>query len=280
MTSTYSDVVETARTYYNSDNADSFYSLVWGGEDIHIGTYQKQDDSIFEASRRTVQELAKLLSLDSHTKLLDIGSGYGGTARYLVKEYGCHVDCLNLSETQNQRNRDLNQAEGMADNITVIDGSFESIPAKDGVYDIVISQDAILHSGNRIQVFREVERVLKPSGEFLFTDPMEQGNCPKSVLQPVLDRIHLDSMGSFDFYIKTAESLGLETVQVVDLSDHLVAHYRRVGQEIDSKLEALLTVCSKEYIEKMKMGIGHWVTGGEAGHLTWGILHFKKPCPV
>ena len=37
MTASYTDVVQTARDYYNSDDAETFYSTVWGGEDIHIG---------------------------------------------------------------------------------------------------------------------------------------------------------------------------------------------------------------------------------------------------
>lgn len=56
----YDQVVETARSYYNSTDADTFYFTIWGGEDIHIGKYYSDEDSIFEASRRTVQEMAEL----------------------------------------------------------------------------------------------------------------------------------------------------------------------------------------------------------------------------
>ena len=46
------------RDYYNSDDADTFYASIWGGEDIHIGVYEKVDETIFDASRRTVAQLA------------------------------------------------------------------------------------------------------------------------------------------------------------------------------------------------------------------------------
>ena len=39
-----SDVAQTARGYYNSDDADGFYSTIWGGEDIHIGLYESKED--------------------------------------------------------------------------------------------------------------------------------------------------------------------------------------------------------------------------------------------
>jgi len=276
MTSGYSSTVETARTYYNSDDADNFYATIWGGEDIHIGLYEKADDSIFDASHRTVQKIASLLTLNESTRVLDIGAGYGGTARYLAKTSGCHVDCLNLSEIQNQRNRELNEKLGLADKLRVIDGNFEAIPSEAQQYDVVLSQDAILHSGNRRKVLEEVARVLKPGGEFIFTDPMQSDDCPAGVLQPVLDRIHLDSMGSIGFYTQSAEKLGFEKIQVIEMTEQLVNHYSHVLQEVEASNDEILKVCSQDYIDRMKVGLNHWIESGKKGYLAWGILHFRK----
>ena len=33
---------------------------------------------------------------------------------------------------------------------------------------------------------------------------------------------------------------------------------------------------SADYIEGMKAGLSHWVEGGRAGLLTWGIFLFEK----
>ncbi|MDA2912300.1 hypothetical protein MYX04_15380, partial [Nitrospiraceae bacterium AH_259_D15_M11_P09] len=69
----YSLPVSTARDYYNSDEADRFYATIWGGEDIHIGVYLNATDTIFDASRRTVQEMASLLNgIDSRARILDL----------------------------------------------------------------------------------------------------------------------------------------------------------------------------------------------------------------
>ncbi|MCA9473848.1 MAG: methyltransferase domain-containing protein [Nitrospirales bacterium] len=273
----YSQAVDVARDYYNSSDADRFYAMIWGGEDIHVGLYKKESDTIFDASRRTVEKMASLVrGLDSRSHVLDIGSGYGGSARYLAKTYGCQVGCLNLSEIQNKRNRELNRTQGLSLAINVVDGSFEDISLPDGSVDIVWSQDAILHSGNRRKVLEEVVRVLAKGGQFIFTDPMQREGCPASTLQPILDRIHLDSLGSIPYYQKMAAELGLKEIQVVDLSEQLANHYARVLDEITANRNTLIRVCSEEYIEKMKEGLQHWIDGGTAGHLTWGILHFQK----
>jgi sarcosine/dimethylglycine N-methyltransferase len=273
----YAPAVDTAREYYNSSDADRFYATIWGGEDIHIGLYQSENDSIVDASRRTVEKMASSVkNLDSKTRVLDIGSGYGGSARYLVKQFGCQVGCLNLSETQNTRNRELNQKEGISLAINVIDGSFEDIPLPDGSVDLVWSQDAILHSGDRKKVFEEVYRVLAKGGQFIFTDPMQSSKCPEDVLQPILDRIHLDSLGSIEYYQQLAKDLGLKEVGIMDLSKNLPGHYSRVLQELVAQHHTLIRVCAEEYLANMKVGLQHWVDAGMAGHLTWGILHFQK----
>ncbi len=277
MSNAYSDVVNIARDYYNSDDADNFYFTIWGGEDIHIGMYNSDKEPIFDASRRTVQQMAsRLKNLSADARVLDIGAGYGGSARFLAKNYGCHVVALNLSEVENQRDRHMNEEQGLDHLIDVVDGDFENLPYPDNSFDIVWSQDAILHSGNRARVMEEVCRVLKPGGEFVFTDPMQADDCPDGVLQPILERIHLDTLGSPAFYRSMAQKLDMTEMGFDDNSHQLPAHYGRVLKETEAREDELGKVVSQEYIERMKKGLRHWVDGGNNDYLVWGIFHFQK----
>ena len=273
---TYSNTVDTARNYYNSDSADAFYASIWGGEDIHVGIYTSENEPVFDASRRTVEQIASRLKLNENSRVLDIGAGYGGAARYLVEKFGCHVTCVNLSEVQNERNRLLNKEQDISSKIDVVDASFEDIPLDDISFDLVWSQDAILHSGNRSLVFKEVYRVLKSGGEFIFTDPMQSDDCPEGVLQAVYDRIHLDSLGSIGFYRQVAKATGLEEIEVIDLSEQLVNHYSRVLKAVDENYQEAVESCGEDYIERMKLGLNHWIESGKKGYLSWAILHFRK----
>ncbi|AGA31946.1 Dimethylglycine N-methyltransferase [Thioalkalivibrio nitratireducens DSM 14787] len=276
--SDYSSSVATARDYYNSPDADTFYHRVWGGEDIHIGLYEHDREPIIDASRRTVAHMADLLGEPpAEWRVLDLGAGYGGSARYLVENHGCRVTALNLSEVENERNRAINKARGLDDRITVVDGSFENVPEDDEQFDVVWSQDAFLHSGDRERVMQEAARVLKPGGVLIFTDPMQHDACPEGVLDPILQRIHLDSLGSPGFYEQTASALGLDLVGFEDHSHQLPRHYSRVREELEAREADLSEHISPDYIARMKKGLGHWVEGGKAGHLAWGIFRFRKP---
>jgi SAM-dependent methyltransferase len=271
----YSTTVNTARDYYNSRDADSFYHSIWGGEDIHVGLYEHPDEDIATASRRTVERIAGKPALGPQNRVLDIGSGYGGAARYLAKLYGCRVSCLNLSEVENQRNRALNAEQGLSDLIEVVDGSFEDLPFEDNHFDVVWSQDAMLHSGDRIRVLQEVGRVLKPRGEFVFTDPMASDTCAKSALRPILDRLHLESMGSPEFYRRELNRLGMRSIEFEDHTSQLATHYGRVLAETERREAEISQNVSSDYLAPMKVGLRHWIDGGNAGNLTWGIFHIR-----
>lgn len=59
---------------------------------------------------------------------------------------GCSITCLNISEVPNETNRKKNRQAGLNRSIRVIHGSFDDIPEPDSGYDVVWSQDAILHA--------------------------------------------------------------------------------------------------------------------------------------
>lgn len=272
-----SNPVERARAYYNSEDADTFYYTVWGGEDLHIGIYESDDDSIFDASRRTVERITgKIRNPGKEMYVLDLGAGYGGSMRYLARHYGCRAVALNLSEVENERDRDMNREQKLDGLIEVVDGSFEKLDYKDNTFDVVWSQDSFLHSAERERVVAEAARVLKPGGDFVFTDPMRTEDCSEEALQPILDRLHLDDLGSPDFYREAGERHGLHLLEFDEMADQLPRHYARVLAELERREEDLREKISADYLERMKTGLRHWVEGGRQGRLTWGIFHFSK----
>ncbi|PIE25958.1 MAG: SAM-dependent methyltransferase [Micrococcales bacterium] len=270
------EIVDRAEEYYDSCEADEFYFNIWGGEDIHIGLYETPTDDIATASQRTVHKLADRLSLHPGRRVLDLGAGYGGAARYLARTFGAHVTALNLSRTQNRRNQQLCADQQLSGLVQVVDGNFEELPFEADGFDAVWSQDSLLHSARRERVLQEAHRVLRPGGELLFTDPMQAERVPAGALQPVYDRINLDSLGSIGDYRAMASRIGFQENGIEVLTDHLRWHYSRVADELHHRYDEMCRRASKDYVDRMLEGLRHWVEATAAGHLTWGILHFRK----
>lgn len=276
MNNQYSVAAQVAQRYYDTPASNQMYSLMWGGEHIHYGIYANPTTSLAEASALTVQKMAQLLNhITPESRVIDLGAGYGGTARYLAKTYGCQVSCLNISTLQNERNRQLNQAQGLAHLVEVQDGSFETIPYSDRIFDVVWSQDAMLHSTNRRGVLTEIKRVLKQGGDLIFTDPLQSPTCPPGMLQSAFERIGIDDMSSYRIYGDTLRELGFEEVQILDLSEHPATHYKKLKAQIESHYEEAVSKTSAEFVENSLSSIQPWIDYYEKGYMQWGILHFR-----
>ena len=98
--------------------------LCGGGEHIHFGIYSGPDEPTHVASQRTVETMAQRLeTIGPASRVIDLGAGYGGAARYLAQTYGCSVVCLNISAAKNERNRQRNGEQDLSHLIDVREGS-------------------------------------------------------------------------------------------------------------------------------------------------------------
>ena len=142
---------------------------------------------------------------------------------------------------------------------------------------MIWSQDAILHLGDRQTVLHEASRLLKPGGVMVMTDPMAADGVAAESLSAILKRIHLQDLGSPERYNRWAEAAGLERTHWIDRTPMLIRHYSRVREELKQRHALLSRTISADYLERMDAGLGHWVEGGQAGRLCWGLMRFRKP---
>jgi hypothetical protein len=108
---------------------------------------------------------------------------------------------------------------------------------------------------------------------------MAADGCPTDTLRPILDRIHLDTMGSPDFYRHELARLGFTEVGggFEEHREHLITHYSRVLEETRRQEDnGLAEHVSADYLTHMKKGLTNWVEGGKNNHVTWGIFHFTR----
>ncbi|CAM3042253.1 Glycine/sarcosine/dimethylglycine N-methyltransferase [Saccharomonospora xinjiangensis] len=117
--------------------------------------------------------------------------------------------------------------------------------------------------------------MLSPCGEFVLTDPMASDGRDSAALRPILDRLHLDSLGSPGFYRRELSKLGLCRIDFDDHTEQLAVHYGRVLEETRRRREEIRSRVSESYLTRMEIGLTHWVEGGKAGNLAWGVFHVR-----
>ncbi len=111
------------------------------------------------------------LGLTAEGRLLDLGCGPGGPLTFVAGIVGCRGVGMDVSAPAIAAGRARATALGLADRVTFEKADLnDRVPLADRSCDAVLSLDAILHLRDRAAAFREVARVLRPGGRFLFTD--------------------------------------------------------------------------------------------------------------
>ena len=119
-------------------------------------------------------------------------------------------------------------------------------------------------------------RVLKPGGDFVFSDILQAASCDPANLDFVLARFGLSSLSTQEEYEKAADQLGLNALHVLDISSHLIKHYHHINQILECKYDELSDEFDDNYLSKVKQGMIHWIDAGEKGYLRWCLFHFQK----
>jgi sarcosine/dimethylglycine N-methyltransferase len=271
------DHEESTRRYYESGDVDAFYDAVWGGEDIHIGVYAHAQEGIADASRRTVQHAGDRVAdlLGPEAAVLDLGSGYGGSARALAERFGCRVVALDLSEEHNRRHRAANARRGLESLIEVVTGSLNDLPCEAERFDVVWSLEVLCHVADRRGALGEAVRVLKPGGALVFSDIMAAGESPAKALRPALSRLGVQSLATPSFYLEALSGLGLKA-GFEDLSADLATHYARLDEEVRSRAAELRSVISPAYVDGLLANLPLWADITRRGLLRWGLFHARR----
>ncbi|MGW1052380.1 SAM-dependent methyltransferase [Streptomyces sp. NPDC002521] len=274
------DHEETTRRYYETSDVDAFYDAVWGGEDIHIGLYAHPGEAIADASRRTVRHAADLVAdlLGPAATVLDLGSGYGGSARALAERFGCRVVALDLSEGHNRRHREANARQGLDGLIEVVTGSLNDLPYAAEDFDVVWSLEVLCHVTDRDRALAEAVRVLKPGGALVFSDIMAAEETPAQAVRPALSRLGVQSLATVSFYLEQLSALGLKTGFEERTAD-LTTHYARLDEEVRRRTTELRTVISPSYLDDLLTNLPLWTDITRRGLLRWGLFHARRTPP-
>jgi len=126
-------------------------------------------------------ELAELLDVHLGSEVLDAGSGLGGPSRFLAETCGCQVVGIDLVPTYVEVAALLAQRSGLGDRLRYEVGDLATLPFKDQRFDAVFTQHVVMNIQDRAQVYRELRRVLKPAGRFVFYDVLRADGRPEPI---------------------------------------------------------------------------------------------------
>jgi len=161
-----------------ADPVDLYHSIYGNFAEEVLGAVRRETFGvdIGQNSWITADEYERLLPLlrlaaDEH--ILEVASGSGGPALFLARATGCRVTGIDANENGVANAKRMAEAEGAAARVRFqVADATARLPFEDGAFDAVLCMDSMNHFPNRLEVFREWGRVLRPGRRALFTDPV------------------------------------------------------------------------------------------------------------
>ena len=140
-------------------------------EEFHVG------------GRPATERLLSPLGFEPGRRLLDVGAGLGGTARFVAARFGAHVTGVDLTEEFVTAGRVLSEWIGLADLVDLHHASALSMPFEEDSFDGAYQLHVGMNIEDKAALFAEVARVLRPGAPFAVYDVMRVG--PGEVAYPV-----------------------------------------------------------------------------------------------
>lgn len=120
--------------------------------------------------RLATGQLVELTRVTRQSRVLDAGSGIGGTARYVADHYGCRVAAVDLTDEYCHTARWLNRLVGLDDLISVDRAGVTELPFAEATFDVVFSQHVQMNVADKARLYSEARRVLTSGGRLALWD--------------------------------------------------------------------------------------------------------------
>jgi cyclopropane-fatty-acyl-phospholipid synthase len=154
-----------AETHYDLDHR--LYQQFLGPYNQYTCCFFNKATTLEEAEIEKLEMICNKLQLKAGDRVLDIGCGWGGFARYAAETRGCQVTGISISREQVEFARQF--TDGLP--VAIVETDYRDLPNlfEPGHFDKVVIIGMIEHVGykNYRLLFRIIDRLLKDDGLFL-----------------------------------------------------------------------------------------------------------------
>ena len=182
--------------------------------------YKEKMEAVFKYDQfhiggvQATRKLLDLVALKPSSRVLDIGSGFGGVARYLAYFGGCAVTALDLVPSYVALAQELDgllQFEGKVDYLC--GDAVTGLPDIDGFFDAAVLVHVGMNIENKAALFQSIHQKLKPAGRILIYDLLlgdQETKTDKIYPLPWASSKAEDHSATHENYMKNLERTGFK----------------------------------------------------------------------
>ncbi|MEM7731473.1 MAG: methyltransferase domain-containing protein [Pseudomonadota bacterium] len=154
-------------------------------------------------------------------KVLEVGSGWGGCARYLAQTSGADLHAVELQPDYHAVAQDLTARSGLIPRVSHINADFLEVDLQDGGFDHAVSWLALFHIPDRPRYQAKIKAALKPGGMlfaedlYLIAAPADEADFARHLFP--------NSLVSREAYENSLHEAGFDHVTLTDMTENWAA---------------------------------------------------------
>ena len=176
----------------------------------------------------TTRDQAKRVSITDESRVLDVGCGIGGPARYLAHTYGCRVDGIDLTSELVETGRVLTERCKLADRVVLQVGNALELPYPDQTFDVGWCQNVTMNIPDKAGFLAGVYRVLKRGGLFTATEYSVGPGGDIIFPVPWAYDASINFLEPADVMRTQYHMAGFRILEWMNYSDNAIQHYERM----------------------------------------------------
>lgn len=193
-------------------------------------------DQFHTGGLAATEHLIGQLAITSDTRVLDVGCGIGGTSRYIADTTNAHVTGVDLTPEFVETARALGAMVGLSDRTNYHVGSALVMPVPEDAFDIAVMMHVGMNIADKVALFSEVARALRPDGTFALFEVM-RGDAGSDLLYPlpwstVPQTSHVASSAD---YRTAAEAAGFKMCLETDRSPFALSFFEEMRRKNEAE---------------------------------------------
>lgn len=237
--------------YY--DTMGPFFQTLWGNS-VHFGYWADPTDmnrNMAQAQASFTDLLITYMHLQSGQHMLDVGCGTGQPAIQLAQSTSASVTGITVSASQLAEASLRAQRSGVADQVRFEQIDAMALPYPDAAFDAAWAFESIFHMPSRLQVFREMARVVRSGGRIVVADFVTQRPLTDEEIAIVYPAFAVSEIGSLEGYITDLKQAGVTVQLCLDVTINTIKPSNRttlVALQEESHLAHLREVYGAEQV--------------------------------
>jgi tocopherol O-methyltransferase len=202
------------------DELDPFYRDIWG-QHVHHGLWLEGNETSGEAVEKMVQLVAERADLHRGERVIDIGCGYGASARLLAENYGATVTAITMSAVQYA----FAQRTGPGPELRYVLGNWYCYEFAPNNFDLAIAIESGEHMPDKLEFAKRAYHVLRPGGRFVLCAWLSADHVSKwqteLLMKPICAGGRIPNLATAQEYIDAVTEAGFRATDSEDLTDRV-----------------------------------------------------------